>query len=270
MEELKRKIKEFWLDKKKRKSLVVVAIIVATLVAGVVTISVALPGNSASSDVMTAKENNTTISNTTQGASGNQQGDSAAFSTDNATTQTGNTTDDTGVSNASNSYNDNSKVIDNGGGSGEPGGGSWTGESTADGATSYTPGEVASVECIMTIDCSSISGNGALTVAGKPWLEPYAANPYILSPVNIRVSDANGDGRIGVDEAIKQACNEYGIQYEFKSSSYLRGMNYLYEFDAGENSGWMYKVNGRIPNRGCNSYFLNGGEDIIWYYVISY
>lgn len=125
------------------------------------------------------------------------------------------------------------------------------------------------VNCTVTIDCSSISGNGALTAAGNPQLEAYAANPTILS-VNINVSDTNDDGRVGVDEAIKQACDAYGIQYEFKSSSYLSGMNYLYEFNAGPNSGWMYKVNGRIPNKGCNSYYLNGSEDVLWYYVISY
>ena len=125
------------------------------------------------------------------------------------------------------------------------------------------------VNCTVTIDCSSISGNGALTAAGNPQLEAYAANPTILS-VNINVSDTNDDGKVGVDEAIKQACDAYGIQYEFKSSSYLSGMNYLYEFNAGPNSGWMYKVNGRIPNKGCNSYYLNGSEDVLWYYVISY
>lgn len=125
------------------------------------------------------------------------------------------------------------------------------------------------VNCTVTIDCSSISGNGALTAAGNPQLEAYAANPTILS-VNINVSDTNDDGKVGVDEAIKQACDANGIQYEFKSSSYLSGMNYLYEFNAGPNSGWMYKVNGRVPNKGCNSYYLNGSEDVLWYYVISY
>ena len=125
------------------------------------------------------------------------------------------------------------------------------------------------VNCTVTIDCSSISGNGALTAAGNPQLEAYAANPTILS-ANINVSDTNDDGKVGVDEAIKQACDAYGIQYEFKSSSYLSGMNYLYEFNAGPNSGWMYKVNDRVPNKGCNSYYLNGSEDVLWYYVISY
>ena len=126
-----------------------------------------------------------------------------------------------------------------------------------------------SINCTITIDCSSISGTGALTAAGNPQLESYAANPTILS-VNMNVSDTSGDGKVGVDEALKQACDAYGIQYEFKSSSYVSGINYLYEFNAGPNSGWMYNVNTIHPNRGCNSYYLKGSENVLWYYVITY
>ncbi len=151
-------------------------------------------------------------------------------------------------------------------GNADNGGGSIQGN----GGGASEPSAPAAITCSIAIDCSSISGNGALTDAGNPHLEPYAANPAILPNINITVSDTNGDGRIGVDEAIKEACNSYGIQYEFKGSNYVRGINYLYEFDAGPNSGWMYKVNGRIPNKGCNTYYLSGGEDILWYYVISY
>lgn len=130
--------------------------------------------------------------------------------------------------------------------------------------------EPMSIVCSIAIDCSAISGNNALTSAGYPQLEPYAANPAILPKRSISVTDTNGDGRVSVEEAIKTACNTNGIQYEFKGSNYLRGINYLYEFNAGPNSGWMYMVDGVNPNRGCNTYYLNGGEDILWYYVISY
>ncbi|MCR5143723.1 MAG: DUF4430 domain-containing protein [Lachnospiraceae bacterium] len=138
------------------------------------------------------------------------------------------------------------------------------------GGNNNTTRQAVTVNCTISIDCSSISGNGALTAAGNPQLEGYAANSWILAPTSITVTDTNGDGRVGVDEAIKQACDSRGIQYEFKGSSYLRGMNYLYEFNAGPNSGWMYKVNGRIPNKGCNTYYLEGSENVEWYYVISY
>ena len=50
-------------------------------------------------------------------------------------------------------------------------------------------------------------------------------------------------------------------------SYYIEGIGHLYEFDAGPESGWMYKVNGTFPNYGCSSYVLTGGEEIVWCYT---
>ncbi|WP_040193221.1 DUF4430 domain-containing protein [Clostridium culturomicium] len=50
-------------------------------------------------------------------------------------------------------------------------------------------------------------------------------------------------------------------------SVYIQGINYLYEFSCGPLSGWMYKVNGEFPNRGCSKYELNDGDVIEWVYT---
>ncbi len=55
-----------------------------------------------------------------------------------------------------------------------------------------------------------------------------------------------------------------GIHLEFVNtpiygSVYIEGIGNLYEFDAGELSGWMYKVNGEFPNYGCSKYYLKMG-----------
>ena len=47
-------------------------------------------------------------------------------------------------------------------------------------------------------------------------------------------------------------------------SYYIEGINNLYEFDCGNQSGWMYKVNGWFPNYGCSSYNLKDGDSIVW------
>ena len=39
------------------------------------------------------------------------------------------------------------------------------------------------------------------------------------------------------------------------------------EFDKGPNSGWMYKVNGDIPNVGINSFVLSDG-DVVSYIIL--
>ena len=48
------------------------------------------------------------------------------------------------------------------------------------------------------------------------------------------------------------------------NSAYIEGINNLYEFDCGELSGWMYKVNGWFPNYGCSRYQMKEGDVVEW------
>jgi hypothetical protein len=62
------------------------------------------------------------------------------------------------------------------------------------------------------------------------------------------------------------------IQMEFENtplynSAYIEGINNLYEFDVGELSGWVYKVNSWFPNYGCSRYQLKAGDVIEWVYT---
>lgn len=51
------------------------------------------------------------------------------------------------------------------------------------------------------------------------------------------------------------------------NSNYVEGINNLYEFDCGELSGWMYKVNGWFPNYGASRYVLHDGDVVDWVYT---
>ncbi|MPN09032.1 hypothetical protein SDC9_156320 [bioreactor metagenome] len=51
------------------------------------------------------------------------------------------------------------------------------------------------------------------------------------------------------------------------NSNYIAGINNLYEFDCGELSGWMYRVNKWFPNYGCSRYMLKDGDVIEWIYT---
>ena len=42
---------------------------------------------------------------------------------------------------------------------------------------------------------------------------------------------------------------------------------YLYEFDCGFESGWMYQVNGWFLNYGCSAYEVQSGDEIVWCYT---
>ena len=51
------------------------------------------------------------------------------------------------------------------------------------------------------------------------------------------------------------------------NSAYIEGIGNLYEFDCGELSGWMYKVNDWFPNYGCSRYELKDGDRVEWVYT---
>ncbi len=45
-----------------------------------------------------------------------------------------------------------------------------------------------------------------------------------------------------------------------KDGVYIRGIGNLYEFDFGDLSGWVYRVNGEEPSVGCGAYRLQDGD----------
>lgn len=66
----------------------------------------------------------------------------------------------------------------------------------------------------------------------------------------------------------QQKKNKIQIDYDSSNETvYVKGINGLYEFDCGELSGWMYKVNGETPNVGCSGYKLKDGDVIEWVYT---
>ncbi len=73
-----------------------------------------------------------------------------------------------------------------------------------------------------------------------------------------------------VFDVLKTACKENKIQFEYEGSGnsvYINGIDYLYEFDCGDLSGWQYSVNNKFPGVGCNSCIVQTGDTIRWLYT---
>ncbi len=74
-----------------------------------------------------------------------------------------------------------------------------------------------------------------------------------------------------VYHAFVKALEGSGITQEGAESGYVSSMTYkgktLGEFTLGENAGWLYKVNGELPNVGLTSYKIEDGDSILWYYT---
>ena len=75
-------------------------------------------------------------------------------------------------------------------------------------------------------------------------------------------------------DILKRVCRYNQIQMEYSgpdtnvySTVFIKGINYLYDYSCGELSGWMYKVNGKFPGRGCSAYELKNHDKIEWVYT---
>jgi len=118
--------------------------------------------------------------------------------------------------------------------------------------------------CIISIECSTIFSNLSLLEANK--LSQLPADGVILKKTEVSITDDT------VFSVLQRVCRENGIHLEYSSSDafksvYIEGIHNLYEFDCGELSGWMYRVNGWYPNYGCSNYSVKNGDVIEFRYT---
>lgn len=130
--------------------------------------------------------------------------------------------------------------------------------------TSEETKENDALTCTFSIYCTNAVNNEALDEE-KAALLP--ADGAILAPQE--VTFAEGDT---VFDLLLQLTKKNKIHMEFSTSPlyetrYIEGIQNLYEFDCGELSGWMYKVNGVFPKYGCSQYVIEDGDTIEWLYT---
>ncbi|MGN0478371.1 MAG: DUF4430 domain-containing protein [Hominenteromicrobium sp.] len=120
--------------------------------------------------------------------------------------------------------------------------------------------------CTVSIRCDTVLNNWDKLDPAKTGCVPSSG--WILSAT---VTFEDGET---VFDVLKRACSNYGISLEYSWSPmygdyYIEGINGLYEFDCGSQSGWMYNVNGWYPNYGCSGYTLSNGDSVEWRYTCS-
>lgn len=134
------------------------------------------------------------------------------------------------------------------------------------GNAALRPKEPKPVTVTLEIRCDTLSSD--MSKLENPAIEDYIpADGTILERSTYKGTTDNT-----VFDALNTLCRNNDIQLEFSytpiyESYYIEGINYLYEFDGGNLSGWMYKVNGWFPNYGCSSYYLSDGDVIEWVYT---
>lgn len=119
--------------------------------------------------------------------------------------------------------------------------------------------------CTFSIECSTILNNLSDLDPDKRELIP--SNGVILAPTKVTFHEGES-----VFDVLQRVCKEKGIHLESSwtpiyNSAYIEGIHNLYEFDCGELSGWVYRVNGWYPNYGCSRYQLADGEKVEFRYT---
>lgn len=125
--------------------------------------------------------------------------------------------------------------------------------------------EGKSYTCTFSIECSTILNN--LSDLNPEKLEIVPSNGVILPSTTVTFYEGES-----VFDVLQRVCKENGIHMEASwtpiyNSAYVEGIHNLYEFDCGNQSGWMYRVNGWYPNYGCSRYQLVQGDVVEWRYT---
>lgn len=122
--------------------------------------------------------------------------------------------------------------------------------------------------CTLSIRCDTLLKEENYNVAksnGKASMIPADGVIYSTKKVEFYQGES-------VFDVLLREVQKYGIHMEYSmtpmyNSNYIEGINNLYEFNGGELSGWMYKVNGWFPNYGCSRYSVQDGDVIEWVYT---
>ena len=119
--------------------------------------------------------------------------------------------------------------------------------------------------CTISISCASIlDAMDKLDRAKKPFVPE---DGWILKETTVTFTKGES-----VHDILKRVCIDEDIHMESSytpmyDSAYGEGIGQLYEFDCGNESGWMYKVNDWFPNYGCSRYEAVEGDIIEWVYT---
>ena len=119
--------------------------------------------------------------------------------------------------------------------------------------------------CTFSISCETILDNMDKCSDSKKSLVPEDG---IIFPAT-EVTFSEGES---VFDVLQRVCKDNKLHMEstftpMYNSAYIEGIHNLYEFDVGEQSGWMYSVNGWFPNYGCSRYLLHDGDVVEWRYT---
>ena len=119
--------------------------------------------------------------------------------------------------------------------------------------------------CTLSVRCDTILSNMKMLDSDKAEIVPQDGVIFAEKSVVFYEGES-------VFNLLMREMKRNKIHMEFENtpiyeSAYIEGIANIYEFDCGELSGWMYKVNDRFPDYGCSQYQLKEGDRVEWVYT---
>ncbi len=141
-------------------------------------------------------------------------------------------------------------------------------ESSVSGAETESqeePSEKSMLSCFLAVRCDTLLDNMDSIAPEKIHLIPESG--AILPETKFEFS--KGESAFDV---LERELTRHKIHFEVTNvpmydSVYIEGIGNLYEFDAGNLSGWIYRVNGEVLSVGCSQYKLKDGDKIEFLYT---
>lgn len=119
--------------------------------------------------------------------------------------------------------------------------------------------------CTFSISCQTLADAPEKCVKEKRELIP--ADGWVLPAETVEFYEGESVFDVLLREARAHKIHMEYSETPLYQAAYIEGIANLYEFDAGETSGWVYSVNGWFPNYGCSKYRLSDGDVVCWSYT---
>lgn len=121
------------------------------------------------------------------------------------------------------------------------------------------------LECTLSVKCTSVLSN--ISKPDKAKLEILPSDGIIFPETKVVFYD--GESAFNI---LAREMKKHKIHLDFESTPmyntvYIKGISNLYEHDCGELSGWLYMINGKVPEYGCSQYILKSGDKVEFVYT---
>lgn len=128
--------------------------------------------------------------------------------------------------------------------------------------------EPENLYCTLSVRCDSVLKKPELLPDAKRKIIPD--DGIIYPEQQAEFSEGESVFDVLLRELRKKEIHLEFVDTPMYDSVYIEGIGNLYEFDCGDLSGWIYRVNGVKPTYGSSQYKLKNGDKIEFNYSINF